>query len=116
MNKALVYAKTKMLRISPKKMGTVLHLVRGKGALEAKMILAFDPTKGAKMALKTLKSAIANATNNLQLPESTLYVSEIHVSGGPILKRGRIVARGRSAPMAKRTSHLVVGLSERKAQ
>jgi large subunit ribosomal protein L22 len=115
MKMSTVYATTKTLMISPKKVAIVLDLVRGKSALEAKTILTFDPTKAAKMALKTLKSAIANAKNNLQLPESTLFVSEIHVSGGPLIKRGRIVARGRFSPVIKRTSHIVVGLSERKA-
>ncbi len=113
MSKSIVFAKFKTARISPKKVKPVIDLVRGKDAKQAKLILAFDPTKGAKLALKVLRSAIANATNNLQIPESKLYVSEIRVDTGASLKRGRIVARGRSAPIIKRTSHLLVGLAEK---
>lgn len=113
MNKAQVYAKTKMVRISPKKVAPVLNLVRGKTVSEAKLILSFDPTKAAKLTLKTLKSAIANAKNNMQMPEANLYVSDIQVSGGAMLKRGRIVARGRFSKIEKKTSNLTVGLSER---
>ncbi len=113
MNKALVYAKYKSARISAKKVAPVLDLVRGKGVHDARVILAFDPSKAAKMALKVLNSALANAQNNLKLVESNLYVSELHVSGGTTMKRGRPGSRLRFRPILKRTSHLIVGLSER---
>ncbi len=113
MNKALVYAKYKSARISPKKVAPILDLVRGKGVHDARLILSFDPTKAAKLALKVINSALANAKNNLSLAESNLYVSELHVSGGATFKRGRAGSRLRYRPILKRTSHLIVGLSER---
>lgn len=113
MKKALVYAKYMSARISPKKVRPVLDLVRGKGVLDAKVVLAFEPSKAAKLALKVLNSAVANAKNNLSLVESNLYVSELHVSGGATFKRGRPGSRLRYRPIMKRTSHLIVGLSER---
>lgn len=102
-------------RISPKKVAPVMDLIRGKDLLDAKVILAFDPTKAAAMVLKVLKSAEANAKTNNKFDETKLYVSELHVHGASLKgnKRGRIVAKSRFSPILKRTSHIVVGLSHK---
>lgn len=113
MNQATVYAKGKYIRIAPKKVAPVMDLVRGLPAHEAQRILQFDPTKAAFHINKVLNSAIANAKNNLDLKTDNLYISHLQVDGGPSLKRGRIVARSRFSPILKRTSHIIVGLSER---
>lgn len=113
MEKATVYAKLKGSRISPKKVAVTLDLVRGKDVKEAERVLKFDKTKAARITLKVLKSAVANAKNNLGLNEDGLYISDLRVDGGSTLKRGRISARGRFNRILKRTSHIVVGLSER---
>ncbi|HSX39486.1 MAG TPA: 50S ribosomal protein L22 [Candidatus Saccharimonadales bacterium] len=116
MNKATVYAKTKNVRISPKKVAPVMNLVRNKSLTEAKILLSFDRSKAAKLVLKTLKSAEANAKHNLSLNPANLYVADLQVSGGTTIKRMRIVARGRTSPILKRTSHFIVGLSEVEAE
>ncbi len=113
MNKALVYAKSKYVRTSVKKTRPVLDLVRGKDVNEAKKILRFHPAKPAKLLLKTLNSAVSNARHNLDLNEKNLYISELYVNEGPTMKHGQFVGRGRFNPILKRTSHIVVGLSER---
>ncbi len=113
MKNALVYSKYNKARTSVKKVSPVIDLVRGKGVAEAANILQFNKTKASDIVLKVLNSAVANAKNNLSLNEKDLYVSEIFVNGGPTIKRGRIVARGRFSPILKRTAHIVVGLSER---
>ncbi len=113
MTKAVVYAKHNNARIAPKKMAVVMDIVRGKSTEEAKKILAFDETKSARMLLKVLKSAEANAKNNLNIDPSRLVVSDLQVNGGPMFKRGRFAGRGYFNPILKRTSHIVVGLSER---
>lgn len=110
MTKAKVVSKLKYTRISPKKVAPVLNLVRGKAALEAARILKFDTTKGAKLALKALNTAIADAKDAHKMNEKDLVVSEIRVDEGPMFKRGRATARGRYSPRFKRTSHIVVGL------
>lgn len=115
MNKATVYAKTNNARISPKKVAPVMDIVRNKSLMEAKVILAFDSTKAAKLILKTLKSAEANAKTNNGLNPKNLYVTDLQASGGTTIKRGRIVARGRFSPILKRTSCIIVGLSEKGA-
>ena len=116
MEKAQIYSKYKYARISPKKVVPVMNLVRGKTVAEASRILEFDPTRAAKMMLKVLKTAMADATNNKNMKEGNLFVDEIRVDSGPILKRGMIGGKSRFKPIWKRTSHIVVGLSEKEGK
>ena len=109
--KAQVYAQYNNARISPKKVAPVMDLVRSRQIKEAEVILAFNPTKAARMILKTLKSAKANAKNNMNLDPKDMYISDIQVNGGRMLKRGRWAGRGRFSRILKRTSHLMVGIS-----
>ncbi|MCA9308350.1 MAG: 50S ribosomal protein L22 [Patescibacteria group bacterium] len=113
MNTALVYAKSKYEHIGPKKVAVIMDLVRGLPVKEAERVLSFHPTKAAKLILKTLKSASANASHNLELNPNSMYISHIQVNPGPMRKSGRIVARARFSPILKRTSHIIVGLAER---
>ena len=113
MEKAQVYAETKYAKISPKKVVPVLNLVRGKSASEAKRILKFDTSKAAKLTLKTLNSAIANAEDAHKLKEENLEVEDIRANQGPTMKRGRISGKSRFSPILKRSTHIVVGLSEK---
>lgn len=100
------------LRIAPRKVRLVADLIKGKNVAEAKAILKYA-TKGAAEPLqKTLQSAIAGATHNLQLQEGNLYVSKVTVSEGPKLKRYRPRARGRAYPIQKKTSHITVIVDE----
>ena len=103
-------AKHRYARLSPKKTAIVMDLVRGKLLEKAKVILSFDKTKPAKMVLKVVKSAEANAqVKNMDI--SSLYVSEIYVCPGPITKRGKAGSKGRTDPIKKRTGHVFVKLS-----
>jgi len=115
MKNVQAYATHKGARISSKKVTPVLNLIRGKGLYDAKVILALDPTKAAKMILKVVKSAEANA-KSINLPVDSLFVAESWVSDGVFLKRGHATARGKFAPALKRTSHIYVGLNERKSK
>lgn len=111
--KTQVFAKHLAARITPKKLGPVLDLVRGLDLERAKLLLAFDSTKAAKLILKVVKSAEANAVNNNKMDPKKLFVSEMHAGPGPTYKRFRIVAKSRVSPLLKRTSNIYVGLSER---
>lgn len=108
-----VTAKLKYLRISPRKTRLVADLIRGKEVSEALALLDFTPKKATVPLKKLLESAIANATNNFGLQESNLFVAEIFVDEGPVLKRTRARAFGRFFPILKRTSHIEVVLDER---
>lgn len=96
------------LRISSKKVNLVADLVRGKPVETAINFLQFAPKKSAKPLLETLRSAVANAQQNFKQQKKDLYVSKIIVNEGPTLKRARMVSRGRSHPIMKRTSHITV--------
>ncbi len=106
-----VKAQVKWVKISPRKLGRVLELVRGKLAAEALQVLRFMPQKGARILEKVIKSAMANAKNNYKLAEEKLVVSEAYVNKGIIMRRWQPRARGRAFPILKRTSHLTVWVS-----
>lgn len=103
----------KYVRMSPMKVGVVLDLVRGKSVNEAIAILEYTPKDAAVVINKVLKSAVANAENNLNLDRARLYVAEAHVGQGPILKRFRPHAQGRAFSIHKKTSHITVVVKER---
>lgn len=105
-------ATIKNVKISPKKVSPVMDLVRGKNLLAAKITLAFDHTKAAKLILKALRSAEANAKNTKSLDIKKLRVTNIQVSGGKMMKSGNFVGKGRFNPILKRTSHLYISLEE----
>jgi large subunit ribosomal protein L22 len=108
-----VRAEATNIGISPQKLRLVIDQVRGLGADQAVTVLEFMPKKGAKLAIKVLKSAIANAENNFELERDNLFVESIYANEGPRLKRFKAGARGRYKPRVKRTSHLIVVLGER---
>ncbi len=106
-------AVAKYIRISPRKVKIVIDLIRGKQVDQALAILMYTPKAAAPVVEKLLKSAIANAENNLELPRNTLYVAEVYANAGPVLKRYVARSRGSASPMLKRTSHISVVLDTR---
>ena len=106
-------AVAKYIRMSPQKVRLVVDLVRGKKVQEAKNILLYTRKYAAGIVAKVLKSAVANAAQNPNIDENTLYVKEIFVDQGPSLKRWRARAQGRAAGIKKRTSHVTVVVDER---
>lgn len=105
-----VKAQAKWVRIAPRKLARVVEIVRGKMALEALEILKFMPQKGAKILLKALTSAVANARNNYKLAEELLLINEVFVNKGITMRRWQPKARGRIHPIKKQNSHLTVWL------
>jgi large subunit ribosomal protein L22 len=101
------------LRISPRKVGVVCDLIRGKSVAQATAILMNTPKSASEPLLKLVKSAAANAENNHQMDPDKLYVAEIFANGGPIIKRMRPRAQGRAFRINKRTSHVTVVVKER---
>lgn len=113
MEKSQVYAKYLKAKISPKKVAPVMDIVRGVLLEQAKIKLSFDRTKAAKMVLKAIKSAEANALHNNKMSSQDLYISELWVGSGDMYKSGQFVAKGRFSPLLKRLSNIYVGLSQR---
>jgi large subunit ribosomal protein L22 len=106
-------AVTRNIRISPQKARLVADLIRGKKAEEALLILQFTPKKAALVLSKTLRSAIANATETQNVDPDALYVKKTYVDGGATMKRFTPRAHGRATPLRKRTSHFTVVVDER---
>lgn len=106
-------AKSKINRISASKMRLVANEVKGFSLPEAIDILKNMPQKGAKIVLKTLYSAGANAKyKNPDIIDDALYIKKIAVDEGPTMKRFHARARGRAGRIRKRTSHLTIILSD----
>ena len=105
-------AELRQVRISPRKVGVVLDLIRNQPADKAMAILKFTPKAATEPVSKVLKSAMANAENNFNMDVTRLYVSEAHVAPGPILKRIQPRAQGRAYRINKRTSHITLVLKE----
>jgi large subunit ribosomal protein L22 len=100
-------AEAKFVRISPFKARRVADVVRRRPYTEAVAILAHMPHKGARLIRKVIQSAAANAlSNNRNLDEGMLVVSELYVNEGPRMKRLWVRGRGRADLLLKRMSHI----------
>ena len=100
------------MRISSRKVKIVIDLIRGKSVKEAEAILQYTPKAATEPVLKLLKSAVANAENNLELNSDDLYVAEVFANQGPTLMRYRPRAHGRASRIRKRTSHITIVLDQ----
>lgn len=106
-------ANARYVRISSSKVAIVLDLIRGKKVDEALGILKFTPKTSCPVVTKLIKSAVANAENNLEMDKKELYVAEAYANQGPTLKRIRPRSRGMANPILKRTSHITVILDRK---
>lgn len=103
----------RFVRVTPQKARRVVDLIRGMEAAEAQTLLKFAPQAASEPIGKVLNSAIANATNNLNLDPTTLVISQVFVDEGPTMKRFRPRAQGRAFRINKRTSHITVVVESR---
>src|SRR3972149_5999357 len=108
-----VSATTKYIHMSQRKVKLVADAVRGMPVQAALNALRLMPQRAAIAVAKTIKSAAANAENNRTLSPEDLYVARITADKGPTAKRFRAQARGRPAPLLKRSSHITVTVDEK---
>ena len=108
------YAIHKMAMVAPRKARMTMDLIRGKDIKTARSILATTNTKSSRLISKVLESAIANAVNNFEAKEDNLVISECMINPGPVLKRIKFASRGNVDRHDKRTSHIVVKVSDGK--
>jgi large subunit ribosomal protein L22 len=102
-------ARGRYLRIAPRKVQIVADEIRGKHVTAALQLLQFTNKKAARLVEKVLKAAIANAEQSENMGDvDALWVTKIHVDGGPALRRFMARAMGRAARIRKRTSHLTI--------
>ncbi|NIS62263.1 MAG: 50S ribosomal protein L22 [Proteobacteria bacterium] len=107
-----VKARAKFIRMAPRKARMVTELVKGKGVGDALNILAFTKRSPAKIVAKLLRSAVANADQMKNIDVDTLFIKQITVDQGPIMKRYRPRAMGRATMIRRRMSHITVVLEE----
>ena len=110
-----IQAVAKNVRISPLKVRLVARELVGMSAQEALQVLQWVPQKSARLLLKTLKSAVANAENNFNVPSEQLTICQAIVDEGITLKRFQPASRGSAHPIRKRSSHIKIVLTSEMA-
>ncbi len=101
------------IRIAPRKVKILCDLIRGKDVATAAAIINNTPKAASEYMIKLLKSATANAENNHNMDVDKLYISQVFVTPGPVMKRVMPRAQGRAFRILKRTSHITMVLSEK---
>lgn len=108
-----VRAVTKFTGISAQKTRLVLDEMRGKRAQDALAMLQFMPQQAAGVVAKTIKSALANASENYGYDAAEMFITKIYADAAPIRRWRRFGARGRFKPWRRPSSHVTVVLEER---
>ena len=104
-------AKLNNVPTPPRKMRLVADMIRGRRVNEALNILKFEAKQGAPKMEKLLLSAIANwqeKNEDIRLEDADLFVKEVKVDGGRILKRLRPAPQGRAHRIRKRSNHITM--------
>jgi len=112
-NKQVAFAKLNNCPTSPRKMRLVADLVRGQKVENALNILKFSTKEASGRLEKLLLSAIANwqaKNSEANIEEAELFVKEIRVDGGMMLKRLRPAPQGRAHRIRKRSNHVTIVL------
>ena len=111
--KQIAFAKLNNCPTSPRKMRIVADLVRGVQVEKALAILRFNPKEASRKLEKLLLSALANwqAKNEEgSVEDADLFVKEIRVDSGAMLKRLRPAPQGRAHRIRKRSNHVTMVL------
>lgn len=104
-------AKLRNVPTSPRKMRLVADLIRGRKVSKALNILKFEPNHNAAKLEKLVLSAISNwqiKHEDVRLEEADLYIKDIYVDGGRMLKRLRPAPQGRAHRIRKRSNHVTL--------
>jgi large subunit ribosomal protein L22 len=88
-----------------------MEMIRGKPLEEALQMLDFSRLRAAKMIVKVLRSAMANADEK-EADLEALYVADARADMGPVLKRVWPRSRGSADVLRRPTCHLIVELEE----
>ncbi len=109
----MAFAKLNNCPTSPRKMRLVADLIRGAQVEKALAILKFDSKEASRRLEKLLLSAIANwqaKNEDANVEDADLYIKEIRVDGGTMLKRLRPAPQGRAHRIRKRSNHVTLVL------
>ena len=111
--KQIAFAKLNNCPTSPRKMRLVADLIRGEKVEKALNILKFSQKEASRRLEKLLLSAIANwqaKNEETDIENSGLFIKEIKVDSGTMLKRLRPAPQGRAHRIRKRSNHVTVVL------
>ena len=114
--KDLAFAKLNNCPTSPRKMRLVADQIRGEDISSALSILKFSPKEASRRLEKLLVSAISNwqsKNENANIDSAQLFVKEIRVDSGSMLKRIRTAPQGRAHRIRKRSNHVTLVLSSK---
>ena len=112
-NKSIAFAKLNNCPTSPRKMRLVADMIRGAKVERALQLLKFSNKEASRKVEKLVLSAIANweaKNEEASLEEADLFIKEIKVDSGAMLKRLRPAPQGRAHRIRKRSNHVTVVL------
>mgnify|MGYP001300919020 FL=1 len=114
--KDIAFAKLNNCPTSPRKMRLIADLIRGMDAEKAISQLKLNPKEASGRMEKLLLSALANwevKNEGKRMDESNLYVSEVKVDSGRMLKRVQPAPQGRAHRIRKRSNHVTIVVDSR---
>lgn len=111
-----IHAQYRNARMAPRKIRQYREAIKGLSAQEADAQLRFMAGQGPAILRDVLRSAVANAKHNYDIPVEDLRVTDIVIDGGFALKRFRPVSRGMAHPVLKRTSHITIVVTDTKSE
>jgi len=115
--KLVAFAKLNNCPTSPRKMRLVADLIRGEKVERALHVMRFSSKEASRRLEKLLLSAIANwqaKNEDANMEEADLFVKEIRVDGGSMLKRLRPAPQGRAHRIRKRSNHVTIVIGDNK--
>ena len=114
--KDIAFAKLNNCPTSPRKMRLIADLIRGMDAEKALSQLKLNPKEASGRMEKLLLSALANwevKNEGKRMDESNLYVAEVKVDSGRMLKRVQPAPQGRAHRIRKRSNHVTLVVDSR---
>ena len=114
-NKETYFARLNNVPTSPRKMRLIADMIRGREVQEAMYLLEHSPKHASRDMHKLVQSAIFNweQKKEKKLQDEILFVKEVQVNGGRVLKRLQTAPQGRAYRIRKRSNHVTVVLGER---
>jgi len=114
--KAQYFAKLNNCPTSPRKMRLVADMIRGMEAEKALHVLKYSPKEASGRMYKLLRSAIANweaKNEGVRLEDTNLFIKEVFVDSGRMLKRIQPAPQGRAHRIRKRSNHVTLFVDDK---
>ena len=114
--KEIAFAKLNNCPTSPRKMRLIADLIRGMDAEKALAELKLNPKEASSRMEKLLLSALANweaKNDGKRMDQENLFISEVKVDSGRMLKRIQPAPQGRAHRIRKRSNHVTIVVDSR---